>query len=69
MYKNIIIIINGDNMEAWSSLSKMTQAHPEFSYEYLKKKSRIYPFKYKGWEFYKVRFNGRQYYANQGLKE
>lgn len=54
---NIIVLLNGDIVEAWGSLTEICTHHPEFSYHYLKRQK--YPFSYKGWRFEKVKFRQR----------
>lgn len=63
--QNVIIIESGDHIEGYTSLLNMSKMHPEFSYEYLLKKATFYPFKYKGWKFYKVGLNERHFYAKK----
>ena len=64
-----IIIENEETVENYSSLKKCSEKHPEFSYTYLQKKSSHFPFEYKGWKFYKVRFNDRHYFTKKGMRE
>jgi len=52
--QNIIVLVNGEQVEAWGSLTELCKNHSEFSYHYLK--ARKMPFEYKGWNFYKVPF-------------
>lgn len=57
--KNVIVmsrIVDGEEIdETWGSLTKLCSFHPEFKYHSMKGKK--FPFKYKGWEFKKVKFN------------
>ena len=53
MNTSIIVIIIGENMEAWGSLSEICRTKG-FSYNYLKRKS--FPFTYKSIEFWKLPF-------------
>jgi len=59
--QSVIILESDEHAECWGSLVKLCDAHPNFSYGYLK--SKKFPFQYKGWLFIKVRWNERQYYA------
>lgn len=52
---NIIILTCGDVREFWTSLVLLCEAHPEFSYHYIKKNK--FPFEYKGWTFEKEPVN------------
>lgn len=52
---NIIILSRGDLREYWSSLVLLCEAHPEFSYHYIKRNK--FPFEYKGWTFEKEAIN------------
>lgn len=49
--KNAVVLIYGDEIEVWGSLTKACEAH-SFSYNFLKKKK--FPFQYKGIKFKKV---------------
>jgi hypothetical protein len=65
--QSVIIIESDEHVECWGSLMKICDAHKEFSYLYIRKKK--FPFLYKGWKFYKVRWNERQYYAKGKFKD
>ncbi|GHB44385.1 hypothetical protein [Mongoliitalea lutea] len=53
--KNIILLSQGEKREVWTSLVLLCDAHPEFSYHYIKKYK--FPFEYKGWFFEKQPVN------------
>lgn len=53
---NIIILTDGNNYEAWGSLTELCKEHG-FSYNYLKRKK--FPFRYRGVIFKRVPFRER----------
>jgi hypothetical protein len=53
--KYIILLEKDGIKESWGSLTNLCEAHPDFSYEYIK--SWKFPFKYKGWNFSKLPHN------------
>ena len=58
--KYIIVLIRlqeGElkDVQAWSTLTECCKANEHFSYGYIK--TLKFPFTYKGYEFYKVRYN------------
>ena len=58
MHKNIIIIQNQKNhrlIEAWGSLTRLCDNHPEFEYKQIYRGD--FPFLYQNWLFTKVPFN------------
>lgn len=55
---NIIILSKGEIREYWSSLVLLCEAHPEFSYHYIKRNK--FPFEYKGWRFEKEVINQKK---------
>jgi hypothetical protein len=68
--KTVIIIENDEHVECWGSLKRLCDpdnGHSNFSYHFLKRKK--FPFLYKGWKFYKVRFSERQFYAKGKFKD
>lgn len=65
--QSVIIIESDEHIECWASFPKLCRAHPDFSYEYVRRLK--FPFTYKGWKFYKVRWNERQYYAKGKFKD
>ena len=52
--QNVIILIKDDIVEVWGRITEIAEAHSDFSYSTLK--SKKFPFNYKGWRFYKVRY-------------
>lgn len=55
MIKEVLILSKGQDKEAWGALTKVCQAHLDFSYATLKGKK--FPFFYKGWLFEKVPYS------------
>ncbi len=53
--KYIIVLVRGQEVQAWSTLTECCKANEHFSYGYIK--TLKFPFTYKGYEFYKVRYN------------
>jgi len=53
--RSIILIIKGDSIEAFTTLTKACIANKCFSYHYLKGKK--FPFTYGGYEFIKLKIN------------
>lgn len=51
----MILIQKGEQIELWTALTKLCDAHKEFSYTYLVKFK--FPFTYKGWTFEKKEVN------------
>ena len=63
MPKEVIIIKSekdkeGETLEAWGSLTKVCDAYPCFQYHTIKKVP--FPFKHKGFEFSKVKYNSKR---------
>lgn len=56
--KYIIVLVRGQEVQAWSTLTECCKANEHFSYGYIK--TLKFPFTYKGYEFYKVRYNQKQ---------
>ena len=51
--QSIIVLINGEQVEAWGSLTECCKAH---GFPYHSLKSNKYPFEHEGWHFKKVSF-------------
>jgi hypothetical protein len=51
--QSIIVLINGEQVEAWGSLTECCKAH---GFPYHSLKSKKYPFEHEGWHFKKVSF-------------
>lgn len=54
----MIIIRKGSHVEAWTTLTKLCRAYPEFKYWYIHPWK--FPFTYKGWVFEKHPVNIRR---------
>ena len=69
--ETVIVIENDETLECWGSLKRLCEdpekGHSEFVFNTIRRKK--FPFEYKGWRCYKVRFNDRQYYAKKVFKE
>lgn len=63
--RNYIIIEQDQHIEVYTGLKKVCNMHPEFVYNTLRAHSTRYPFKYKGWTFYKVEVNKRHFYGKK----
>lgn len=57
--RKVIILISGDDVECWGSLTEACKNHPEFSYSTLKAKK--FPFTYKGVTFKKVFYREKNF--------
>lgn len=51
----ILLTKDGEEPEAWTTLTGLCDNHENFSYDYLKQKK--FPFEYKGYQFIKVQLN------------